>query len=62
MKTEAIEKMKPVSLYKTLKTVEKNLSLLIKEQEANCIIDIPKDLMVNAIPAYLDSIFSKPFY
>ncbi len=61
LKTGAIEKMKPVNLYETLKGVEKNLGVLIKEQKANCIVNVPKDLLIMAIPAYLDSIFLNLF-
>ncbi|MGB7394022.1 MAG: PAS domain S-box protein [Pricia sp.] len=61
VKVGASEKMKSVNLFDTLKNVKKNLSLLIKEKKASCHIDIPKNLEVEAIPAYLDSILLNLF-
>ena len=61
VKTGASEKIKPVNLLNALKAVQKNLRLLLKEKNSNCSIDIPKDLTVNAIPAYLDSILLNLF-
>lgn len=61
VKVGATEKMKRVNLYQTIKTVEKNLSLLIQEKNTVCTVDIPKNLRINAIPAYLDSILLNLF-
>ena len=61
VKAGAHGKMRQVNLYKTIKNVEKNLVALLKEKDAVCHIDIPKDLKINAIPAYLDSIFLNLF-
>ncbi|MEM7381870.1 MAG: PAS domain-containing protein [Bacteroidota bacterium] len=61
LKTGASEKLKPVNLYKTIKTVEKNLGVMLKDQGVKCIIDVSKDILVKAIPAYLDSIFLNLF-
>ncbi|MGB5821841.1 MAG: PAS domain-containing protein [Saonia sp.] len=60
-KTGALDKMKRVNLYQTLMGVKKNLSVLLKEKEAICNIDIPKGEYINAIPAYLDSILLNLF-
>ncbi|CAM4130506.1 PAS domain-containing protein [Zobellia roscoffensis] len=56
VKIGAMEKMKNVNLYKSIRAVEKNLSLIIQEKNAVCEIHIAKDLIIRAIPAYLDSI------
>ena len=61
VKTAANEKMKPVNLLKAIGAVEKNLSVLIEEQEAEFIKDIPDEIKVKAIPAYLESIFLNLF-
>lgn len=57
VKAGAIEKMNHVNIHDTLKSVEKNLSLLILEKNAKCIIEIPEKFKIKGIPAYLDSIF-----
>jgi len=57
VKVGALDKMKHVNLYKILKNVEKNLSLLLQEKQAICNINVPENLRIRAIPAYLDSIF-----
>ncbi|MBU2948531.1 PAS domain-containing sensor histidine kinase [Zobellia uliginosa] len=56
VKVGSNEKMKNINLYDTIKNVEKNLSLIIQEKDAVCEINIPKNLMIRVIPAYLDSI------
>ncbi len=61
VKTGATEKIRPVKLLKALKTVQNNLLLLLQEKNTQCSIDIPSDLMVNAIPAYFDSILLNLF-
>lgn len=61
VKVGAPEKMKRVNLYKTIKNVEKNLSLLIQENDVTSLIDIPKNQTISAIPAYLDSILLNLF-
>ena len=50
------EKMKLVNVYDSVKNVEKNLALLMQEKNAVCHIDVPKNISLKAIPAYLDSI------
>ncbi|MGB5236860.1 MAG: PAS domain-containing protein [Flavobacteriaceae bacterium] len=61
VKTGASEKIKPVNLLNALKTVQKNLRLLLKEKSTHCSIDISAELFVHAIPAYLDSILLNLF-
>lgn len=57
VKVGAAENMKLVNLYRAIKNVEKNLSLLVHEKNAKCIVDVPEKLKIRSIPAYLDSIF-----
>ncbi|WP_273568360.1 sensor histidine kinase [Maribacter halichondriae] len=61
VKAHALEKMKAVNLYDCLKAVEKNISVLLKEKEAKCIISVPRKQNIKAIPAYLDSVFLNLF-
>ena len=61
VKTGASEKIRAVNLHNAFETVQKNLALLIKEKNTECHIDIPKDLEIKAIPAYLDSILLNLF-
>lgn len=61
IKIDALEKMQPVNLFKTIKRVEKNLAALLKEKDTKCQINIDKNLHVNAIPAYMDSILLNLF-
>ncbi len=61
VKAHALEKMKAVNLYNRLKSVEKNISILLKEKEATCILNVPKKQIIKAIPAYLDSILLNLF-
>ncbi|MGI9547286.1 MAG: sensor histidine kinase [Flavobacteriaceae bacterium] len=61
VKTSTAEKMKPVNLLKAVKTVQKNLTVLLNEKNASCSFDIPKSLDIQAIPAYLDSILLNLF-
>ncbi len=61
VKTDAIDKMRPVNLYKTILGVKKNLAVLLKEKNTTCKIDVSKNLQINAIPAYMDSILLNLF-
>lgn len=61
LKASAHEKMKNIDLYKILEGVEKNISILLNEKNALCCIDVPKNLKIRAIPAYLDSILLNLF-
>ncbi len=56
VKVDALDKMKPVNLLKVIKDVEKNLSLLLQKKNAACHIEVPENLVIKAIPAYVDSI------
>ncbi|MFC4095554.1 PAS domain-containing sensor histidine kinase [Euzebyella saccharophila] len=57
LKVGANEKMVPVNLPETLHTVKKNLSVLLNDKKVQCTVDMPHNLTVNGIPAYIDSIF-----
>ena len=57
LKVEATRKLKPVNIYSTLKNVKKNLNVLIQEKNVKCHTNVPEELIVMGIPAYLDSIF-----
>lgn len=61
VKSGALNKLKNVNLYKTIISVEKNLSGLLQEKKTTCIIDVPKNITIKGIPAYLDSIFLNLF-
>ncbi|KKN00103.1 hypothetical protein LCGC14_1141160 [marine sediment metagenome] len=61
VKVGAIDKMKRVNLRKTIKNVKKNLGLLLKDKNTSCTMDIPENLTINAIPAYVDSILLNLF-
>ncbi len=61
VKASAHEKMRNINLYETLKGVEQNICVLLKEKEATCKIAIPKKQTLRAIPAYLDSILLNLF-
>ena len=61
VKTEAADKIKDINLYSTLKAVEKNLIIMLEEEGAICELDVPKNIRIKAIPAYLDSIFLNLF-
>lgn len=61
VKAGALEEMSPVNLLKTIKDVEKNLGVLLREKETRCSINVPATYDVIGIPAYLDSIFLNLF-
>ena len=61
VKTDAIDKMRPVNLHETILGVKKNLAVLLKEKDTTCKIDVSKNLQINAIPAYMDSILLNLF-
>lgn len=60
-KTQSSSDLKDINIYERLKSVEKTLSALILEKKVNCNIDVPKELLVRALPAYLDSILLNLF-
>ncbi len=47
---------KPTSLFKKIRTVEQNLAAFLKKNNATVINEIPEELQIKVIPAYLDSI------
>ena len=61
VKIDAVNKMRPVNLYETIIGVEKNLGVLLKEKNTTCEVKVEKNLQINAIPAYLDSILLNLF-
>ncbi|QLG45572.1 PAS domain-containing sensor histidine kinase [Costertonia aggregata] len=61
VKVGASEKIKNVNIHRTLKNVEKNLSVLLKEKDVVYSINVPHDLKIKGIPAYFDSIFLNLF-
>ena len=56
VKTGALENMQSVSLLSYVTKIEHSIKGLIKEQEANIIVDVKKSHFVLAVPAYLESI------
>lgn len=56
VKVGSLEKMKSINLYEAIKNVEKNLNLLIQEKGAILEINVPENLTVSGIQAYIDSI------
>ncbi len=61
VKVNALDNMKLVNLHKVITDVEKNLAILLQEKHAICHIDIPKNLKIKGVPAYIDSIFLNLF-
>jgi PAS domain S-box-containing protein len=47
---------KPMNLHESVTRVEKNLSALLGQSEAIIHNNVPKDVLVQSVPAYLDSI------
>ncbi|MBT8289954.1 MAG: PAS domain-containing protein [Muriicola sp.] len=61
VKVGGVEKVRSVDLLKKINRVKKNINALLLEKNAECQIDIPEDLRVKAIPAYIESIFLNLF-
>lgn len=61
VKAGSSEEMSPVALLKKINLVRNNINALLLEKNAECHIDIPKDLQVKAIPAYVESMFLNLF-
>ncbi|MEY8020610.1 PAS domain-containing protein [Muriicola sp. SD30] len=61
VKVGGVQKVRSVNLLKKINRVKKNINALLLEKNAECQIDIPEDLRVKAIPAYLESIFLNLF-
>ncbi|ADV48495.1 PAS/PAC sensor signal transduction histidine kinase [Cellulophaga algicola DSM 14237] len=59
--TNTQENLSRVNLCDSIKRVEKNIIALLKEKNASCKIIIPNDLIIKAVPAYLDSILLNLF-
>ena len=61
IKINAEEKMSQVNLFNTISTVKKNINQLLKKHKAKCTVRVPKNQVVKAIPAYLESILLNMF-
>ena len=59
--TNAEENLQNVDLLTSIKRVEKNISAILEENNVKCLINIPKNLTIKAVPAYLDSILLNLF-
>ncbi|WP_405384587.1 PAS domain-containing protein [Maribacter sp. LLG6340-A2] len=57
VKTGALENLKSLSVLNTIHQIKKSIGGLLEEQNAILNINIPKTHFVNAVPAYLESIF-----
>lgn len=57
VKTGALENLKSLSVLNTVHQIKKSIGGLLEEQNAILNINIPKTHFVNAVPAYLESIF-----
>ncbi|MEJ1221701.1 PAS domain-containing sensor histidine kinase [Sediminicola sp. 1XM1-17] len=56
IKKDASQKLTGVDLYNSIQSVRKNISALAKESDVQFEISVPKDQVVQAVPAYVDSI------
>ena len=61
VRTSTLEKMKPVSLEKSIYSTLRNLEVQIDELNPILKIDVKKEHFVNVVPAYLDSILLNLF-
>ncbi|WP_155854985.1 PAS domain-containing sensor histidine kinase [Cellulophaga baltica] len=59
--TNTQENLSNVNLFDSIKRVEKNILALLKEKNASCNILVEKDVIIKAVPAYLDSILLNLF-
>ncbi|SIP97364.1 PAS domain-containing sensor histidine kinase [Maribacter ulvicola] len=57
VKTGALEQLQSVSVLNTVHQITKSINGLLEEQDATLNIDVSKTHFVNAVPAYLESIF-----
>ncbi|HDZ05280.1 hypothetical protein LCGC14_0069210 [marine sediment metagenome] len=57
VKTGALEKLQSISILNTINQITKSINGLLEEQSATIKIDVSKSHFVNAVPAYLESIF-----
>lgn len=60
-KTQGTNGLKNINILERVKNVEKTLSALFLENQVSCSIDVPDNILVKAIPAYLDSILLNLF-
>ena len=56
-KTGALEKLQSISVLNTINQITNSINVLLEEQNAIVKIDVSKTHFVNAVPAYLESIF-----
>jgi PAS domain S-box-containing protein len=59
--TNSKDKLRNTNLNNVIKSVQNNISALLKEKNALCNITIPDNQMVHVVPAYLDSILLNLF-
>lgn len=59
--TNAQENLQNVGLLSSIKRVKQNISAILDENNVRCIINIPNNLKVKAVSAYLDSILLNLF-
>ncbi|WP_282075063.1 PAS domain-containing sensor histidine kinase [Maribacter aquivivus] len=57
VKTGALEKLQSISILNTINQITKSINGLLEDQSATIKIDVSKSHFVNAVPAYLESIF-----
>lgn len=57
VKTGALENLQSISVLNTIEHIKKSIGGILEEQEAIVKVDIEKSHFVNAVPAYLESIF-----
>ena len=57
VKTGALEKLQSISILNTINQITKSINGLLEDQRATIKIDVSKSHFVNAVPAYLESIF-----
>ena len=57
VKTGALENLQSISVLNTIEHIKKSIGGLLEKQEAIINIDVEKSHFVNAVPAYLQSIF-----
>ena len=60
-KTHNSNDLKDINILERIKSVEKALSAVILEKQVSCNIDVPNNVQVKAIPAYLDSVLLNLF-
>lgn len=59
--TSTKEQLKKVNLLRVVQSVEKNINALLQEKNVLYHFEIPEDLYIKAVPAYLESIFLNLF-